>query len=635
MSLGHAGERDCHCLAWNDFESVVFFFHPLSDAASSSMSQTVGDFLVQRLHAWGVRKIFGYPGDGINGVFGALNRARGKIEFIQARHEEMAAFMASAYAKFTGELGVCIATSGPGASHLITGLYDARLDHMPVLAIAGQQARTAIGGHYQQEVDLPAMFKDVAGAFVQQASSPAQVRHLVDRAVRTALGERRVTAIVLPNDLQELAYTEPPRAHGTIHSGVGFSKPKTVPYDADLRRAAEVLNKGKKVAMLVGAGALGATNEVIAVADRLGAGAAKALLGKAVLPDDLPWVTGSIGMLGTEPSYDLMMECDTLLMIGSGFPYSEFLPKEGKARGVQIDIAPDMLSLRYPMEVNLVGDAAETLKALLPLLDHKANGAWRKRIAANLDGWWKKLEERAMQPAKPVNPQRIAWELSPRLPDRVILTSDSGSCANWYARDLKIRPGMMASLSGGLASMGAAVPYAIAAKFAHSDRPVIAMVGDGAMQMNNMAELITVSKYWRRWIDHRWIVCVLNNEDLNQVTWEQRVMEGDPKFDASQQIPNVPYHRFAELIGLKGIYVDNPNRLGAAWDEALAADRPVVLEVKTDPEVPPLPPHITLQQAKKFTETLVKGDPNESRVIAGTARQVLESILPGGSRDND
>ena len=598
------------------------------------MAQTVGDFLVNRLHDWGVRKVFGYPGDGINGVFGALNRAEGRIDFIQARHEEMAAFMASAYAKFTGKLGVCIATSGPGASHLITGLYDARLDHMPVLAITGQQARTAIGGHYQQEVDLPSMFKDVAGAFVQQASAPAQVRHLVDRAIRTALGERRVTAIVLPNDLQEMEYEEPARAHGTIHSGTGFAKPRVVPYDADLRKAAEVLNKGKKVAILVGAGALGATDEVIAVANKLGAGAAKALLGKAVLPDDLPWVTGSIGMLGTEPSYALMTECDTLLMIGSGFPYSEFLPKEGQARGVQIDIAPDMLSLRYPMEVNLVGDSAETLKALLPLLDEKGDGAWRKAIASNLRGWWKTLEERAMQPAKPVNPQRITWELSPRLPDRVILTSDSGSCANWYARDLKIRRGMMASLSGGLASMGAAVPYGIAAKFAHPDRPVIALVGDGAMQMNNMAELITVAKYWKKWSDHRWIVCVLNNEDLNQVTWEQRVMEGDPKFNASQQIPDVPYHRFAELIGLKGIFVDNPDRLGAAWDEALAADRPVVLEVKTDPEVPPLPPHITLQQAKKFTETLIKGDPREGSVIAGTARQVFESILPGGDRDD-
>jgi len=329
-----------------------------------------------------------------------------------------------------------------------------------------------------------------------------------------------------------------------------------------------------------------------------------------------------------------MTECDTLLMIGSGFPYSEFLPKEGQARGVQIDIAPDMLSLRYPMEVNLVGDSAETLKALLPLLDEKGDCTWRKAIASNLRGWWKTLEERAMQPAKPVNPQRITWELSPRLPDRVILTSDSGSCANWYARDLKIRRGMMASLSGGLASMGAAVPYGIAAKFAHPDRPVIALVGDGAMQMNNMAELITVAKYWKKWSDHRWIVCVLNDEDLNQVTWEQRVMEGDPKFNASQQIPDVPYHRFAELIGLKGIFVDNPDRLGAAWDEALAADRPVVLEVKTDPEVPPLPPHITLQQAKKFTETLLKGDQREGNVIAGTARQVFESILPGGDRDD-
>jgi pyruvate dehydrogenase (quinone) len=540
----------------------------------------------------------------------------------------MAAFMASAYAKFTGELGVCIATSGPGATHLITGLYDARLDHVPVLAICGQQARNALGGHYQQEVDLPSVLKDVAGAFVQQASSPAQVRHLVDRAIRIAVGERRVTAIILPNDLQEMPYEEPPRAHGTVHSGVGFSIPKTVPYESDLQRAASVLNKGKKVAMLVGAGALGATDEVIAVADRLGAGVAKALLGKAVLPDELPWVTGSIGLLGTEPSYKMMMECDTLLMVGSGFPYSEFLPKEGQARGVQIDLAPDMLSLRYPMEVNLVGDSGETLRALLPMLESKRDSGWRDGIVKNVGEWWKTLESRAMQPANPVNPQRVAWELSSRLPDRVILTSDSGSCANWYARDVKIRRGMMASLSGGLASMGAAVPYAIAAKFAHPDCPVIALVGDGAMQMNNMAELITVAKYWQRWADKRWIVCVFNNQDLNQVTWEQRVMEGDPKFNASQQIPDVPYHRFAELIGLKGIFVDKPDALGRAWDEALAADRPVVLEVKTDPEVPPLPPHITLQQAKHFAHAMVKGDPAERGMITGAARQFLSKLLP-------
>ncbi|HYZ23559.1 MAG TPA: thiamine pyrophosphate-requiring protein, partial [Rhodopila sp.] len=503
------------------------------------MAQTVSDFICERLYKWGVRTIFGYPGDGINGMMGALNRiGEDKLRFIQVRHEEMAAFMATAYAKFTGKLGVCMATSGPGASHLLTGLYDARLDHMPVLAIAGQQARTAMGGHYQQEVDLQNMFKDVAGAFVQQASAPAQVRHLVDRAVRIATGERKVTAIILPNDLQEMPYADPPRKHGTLHSGIGYCDPKVVPYEDDLRRAAEVLNSGKKVAMLVGAGALQATDEVIAVANKLGAGVAKALLGKAVLPDDLPWVTGSIGLLGTKPSWELMTGCDTLLMIGSGFPYSEFLPKEGQARGVQIDIKADMLSLRYPMEVNLVGDARDTLQALLPMLEEKSDRSWRDQIEAGVLAWWKELEARAMHGADPVNPQRVTWELSPRLPERAIVTSDSGSCANWYARDIKARRGMMMSLSGGLASMGAAVPYAIAAKFAHPDRPVVALVGDGAMQMNNMAELITVAKYWNEWPNKTWVCCVWNNQDLNQVTWEQRVVNGDPKFNASQQVPD-------------------------------------------------------------------------------------------------
>lgn len=593
------------------------------------MAQTVSDFIVQRLHQWGVRHMFGYPGDGINGVFGALNRADGKIGFVQARHEEMAAFMATAYAKFSGELGVCIATSGPGASHLITGLYDALLDHQPVLAIVGQQARNALGGNYQQELDLVSMFKDVAGAYVMQASSPAQVRHLIDRAVRTALARRTPTAIILPNDLQEEPYENPPRAHGTLHSGVGYSAPRITPRETELDRAAEVLNAGKKVAMLIGAGALHATDEVIAVADRLSAGCAKALLGKAALPDDLPWVTGSIGLLGTEPSYNMMMGCDTLLMVGSAFPYAEFLPKEGAARGVQIDIDPSMMSIRFPMEVGLVGDAAETLRALLPRLAPKADGAWRQGIEDDVANWWKTLDDRAHQPAAPVNPQLVAWELSPRLPDRAVVTSDSGSCANWFARDLKMRRGMIASLSGGLASMGAAVPYALAAKYAHSDRPVIALVGDGAMQMNNMAELITAAKYWRSWRDPRFIVCVFNNEDLNQVTWEQRIINGDPKFEASQRIPNVSYSRFAEMIGLTGIFVDDPQLVGSAWEQALASERPVVLEVKTDPEVPPLPPHITLQQAKNFSLALMKGDPNESSVIKGAARQVLETILPG------
>ena len=592
------------------------------------MSITVSDFLVERLHAWGVRRIFGYPGDGINGVFGAMNRAPEKIEFIQARHEEMAAFMASAYAKFSGELGVCIATSGPGAAHLLTGLYDARLDHQPVLAIVGQQARTALGAHYQQELDLQNLFKDVAGSFVQQASAPAQLRHLVDRAIRTALAERTVCALILPNDLQELPYEEPPRKHGAVRSGVGYARPKIVPYEADLQRAADVLNAGAKVAMLIGAGALEATDEVIAVAQKLGAGCAKALLGKAALPDEIAWVTGSIGLLGTEASYKMMMECDTLLMVGSGFPYSEFLPREGQARGVQIDMKADMLSIRYPMEVNLVGDAKETLLALLPRLRQKTDTAWRARVEGFVAQSWKTLEDRAYAKATPINPQRVTWELSPRLPDRVVLTSDSGSCANWFARDLKMRRGMMASLSGGLASMGAAVPYAIAAKFACPERPVIALVGDGAMQMNNMAELITVAKYWRKWENPTWIVGVFNNEDLNQVTWEQRVMEGDPKFVASQELPNVPYHKFGRLLGFEGIYVDDPNDVAAAWEKALEARVPVVLEFKTDPEVPPLPPHISLEQMRNFMAMLTKGDEREGAILKNTARQLFSAFLP-------
>jgi pyruvate dehydrogenase (quinone) len=608
--------------------AAVASSHPSSGA--QAMGDTVSDFFWKRMEEWGVRVIFGYPGDGINGLLGALNRAGDRFDFIQARHEEMAAFMACAYAKFSGKLGVCLATSGPGASHLITGLYDARLDHMPVLAITGQQARAALGGQYQQELDLHSMFKDVASSFVQQASVPAQTRHLVDRAVRIALGERAVTAVIFPSDLQDLPYEDPPRKHGTVHSGVGYSAPRVVPQDADLRRAAEVLNAGEKVAILVGAGALDATDEVIAVADRLQAGAAKALLGKAALPDDLPWVTGSIGLLGTRPSWDLMTQCDTLLMVGSGFPYSEFMPKDGQARGVQIDIKPGMLSLRYPMEVNLVGDSAETLRALLPLLVQKSDRAWRERIERSVADWWTLMEERAMVPAHPVNPQRVAWELSRRLPERAIITSDSGSCANWFARDVKVRRGMMCSLSGGLASMGAAVPYAIAAKIAHPDRPVIALVGDGAMQMSNMAELITIAKYWQRWSNPQLIVCVWNNQDLNQVTWEQRVLQGDPRFDASQRLPDVPYHRFAELIGLRGLYVDDPERLGAAWDEALASDSPVLLEVKTDPEVPPLPPHISLEQARNFASMLMKGDPEQRHLIADTARQLLSSIIPSG-----
>ncbi|HEU4649501.1 MAG TPA: thiamine pyrophosphate-requiring protein, partial [Gemmatimonadales bacterium] len=479
------------------------------------MADTVSDFLLERLRAWGIHRIFGYPGDGINGIMGALNRADNDPEFIQVRHEEMAAFMACAHAKFTGEIGVCLATSGPGAIHLLNGLYDAKMDHQPVLAIVGQSARAAIGGAFQQEVDLITLFKDVAGEYVHMATVPEQVRHLVDRAVRIAIDERTVTCLILPNDLQTLEAREPERAHATIHSGIGYVPPRVVPREIDLRRAADVLNAGEQVAMLVGQGALDATDEVLETADRLGAGIAKALLGRAVVPDDLPFVTGSIGLLGTMPSWEMMTDCDTLFMVGSSFPYSEFLPKEGQARGVQIDIDGRMLSIRYPMEVSLVGDSRETLRALLPLLHRKKSRAWRKRIAGGMSKWWKVLEARAKNPADPINPQWVFWELSPRLPDNCIITSDSGSAADWFARDLVLRRGMMASLSGNLATMGPGVPYAIAAKFAHPNRVVIACVGDGAMQMNGINELITIAKYWMRWSDPRLVIMVLNNRDLN------------------------------------------------------------------------------------------------------------------------
>jgi pyruvate dehydrogenase (quinone) len=582
------------------------------------------DFFVERLKTWGVKRIFGYSGDGINGVIGALQRDRG-IDFIQPRHEEMAAFMACAHAKFSGELGVCLATGGPGATHLITGLYDARADHMPVLAICGQAETTVRGASYQQELNLDRMFADVA-EYVQEVTHPAQLPHVVDRAIRLAIARRGPSIIVLPKDVQEQAFEAPKRAHGFTRSGPGYSRPIVIPAEADLQKAADLLNAGKKVAILIGAGAVHAVDEVIALAERLGAGVAKALLGKSVLPDDLPFVTGCIGLLGTKPSSDLMDGCDTLLLIGTGFPWSEFLPKNGQARAVQIDVDPAMLSLRYPCEVNLQGDAAATLELLLPLLKAKSDGGWREEIEQGLKTWWKTLDARAMTKAHPVNPQRVVWEMSPRLPDNVIVTSDSGSCANWYARDYRVKRGQMSSLSGGLASMGAAVPYAIGAKFAHPDRPVVALVGDGAMQMNNMAELITIAKYMDRWPDKRLVTCVFNNQDLNEVTWEQRVMNGNPRYDASQDIPDVRYSKFAELIGLKGIYVDDPKDLGSAWDEALSADRPVVLEVKTDPEIAPLPPHISFKEARHFMAAMSKDD-DAAHVIADTARQVLNKIL--------
>ena len=591
------------------------------------MSQNVAEFVWKRLNEWGLSRVYGYPGDGVGGLDVALEKAKDFMDYVQVRHEEMAAFMASAHAKFTGQVGLCYATSGPGAIHLLTGLYDAKLDHVPAVAIVGQQARSALGASYQQEVDLQNLFADVT-EYVATAIVPQQVRTCIDRAVRIAQAKRAVTCVIIPNDLQELEYEDAPMVHGATHTGVGYPGAATLPNIEDLRKAAEILNQGEKVAILVGAGALHATDEVITVANQLSAGVAKALLGKAAVPDDLPFVTGSIGLLGTKPSWDLMKQCDTFLMVGSAFPYSEFLPKPGNARGVQIDINGANLSLRYPMEYSLIGDSKQTLAALLPLLEQNQNRSWREGVEKSVSEWWNTLRVRALEPAEPVNPQRIFHELSPRLPDDVIMTADSGSVANWYARDIRIRRGMMGSLSGGLASLGAATPYALAAKMAYPDRPVIGFIGDGAMQMNGLNVMITVSKYWRRWSNPRFILMVLNNEDLNQVTWEERVQLGDGKTPLTQTIPNFPYHKYAELLGFKGIYCDDPERVGAAWDEALASNRPVIMNMKADPNVPPLPPHITLKDAKNFL-TMMADEPELASVIKNSARQMLTSFLPG------
>jgi pyruvate dehydrogenase (quinone) len=579
--------------------------------------KTVGDFLLERLREWGVRRIFGYPGDGINGILKALQKGEGELEleFVQSSHEELAGFMACAHAKYTGEVGVCLVTGGPGGIHLLNGLYDAKLDHVPVVAIVGQQALPGIGGSVQQEVDLAAIFSDVASDYVQMVASPEQLRHVVDRAFRIAIARRTITCIIIPHDVQKLEAVEsPPQEHGRLHSSSGYTAPRVLPTDADLHRAAEVLNAGKRVAILVGAGALGATDAVIEIAERLGAGVAKALLGKAAVPDDLPFVTGSVGWLGTEPSNRMMRECDTLLMIGSTFPYAEFLPQEGQARAVQVDLDAGALGLRYPMEVSMVGDAAETIAALLPLLEPKVERGWREKIEREVREWWELAEERARAEADPINPQLPIWELSRRLPERCILAGDSGSSAVWMARDIRIRRGMMASLSGGLATMGSGVPYALAAKLAFPDRVAIAIVGDGAMQMIGNTSLIDVAKSWRGWSDPRLVVLVLNNRDLNFVTWEQRVMDGFPRYETSQELPDFPFARYAELLGLKGIRVERPEEVGPAWDAALAADRPVVIDVLVDPNVPTVPPEMKPAQREKLEKALDQGDPDAPAV---------------------
>ena len=594
------------------------------------MSQTTADYVLARLREWGVDHVFGYAGDGINGLLAAWGRADDAPAFVQARHEEMAAFEAVGYAKFSGRLGVCTATSGPGAIHLLNGLYDAKLDHVPVVAIVGQTARSAMGGSYQQEVDLATLYKDVASDYVETVNVPEQLPNVLDRAIRTAMAAHAPTAVIIPSDVQELEYTPPGHEFKMVPSSLGVRWPTVAPDDAALHEAADILNSGEKVAMLVGQGARGARAEVTQTAELLQAGVAKPLLGKDVLSDELPFVTGSIGLLGTRPSYELMMDCDTLLIVGSSFPYTQFLPELGKARAVQIDVDAGRIGMRYPTELNLVGDAATTLRALIPLLKPRERGSWREDIEKGVADWWDTMAKEAEVPAHPVNPMRLFAELSSRLPSNAIVAADSGSSANWYARQLRFRDDMRGSLSGTLATMGPGVPYGIGAKFACPDRPVVVFAGDGAMQMNGLAELITVKRYWEHWADPRLVVAVLHNNDLNQVTWEMRAMGGSPKFPESQTLPDVDYAAFAASLGLAARTITDPDDLGPAWEEALAADRPTVLDVHTDPDVPPIPPHATFEQMKNSASALLHGDEDRWGVLREGIRTKAKEVLPGG-----
>ena len=585
------------------------------------MPVTVADAIVERLSSWGVDRIFGYAGDGIDPLLAALHRAQDRVEFVQPRHEEMAAFMATGHAKYTGRVGVCLSTQGPGAIHLLTGLYDAKLDGRPVVAIVGQIASTALGSGYLQEVDLHSLFKDACGQYIQTVLTPEQLPMLIDNAMRTAIAESTPVCLIVPHDVQRAEMPEQtPHSHGVVPSAAITGFPRVLPNEADLARAAEVLGAGTRVALLVGRGAGGAQAEIEQLVDVLGAGVTVSLVGKPVLPETTDWHTGVMGHLGTTASADLMEQCDTLFIIGCNDPWTEFYPAPGQARAVQIDIKARVIGGKYPIEVALVGDTGETLRALLPLLRRNTDRSWQEQVGRSVQRWREIAAARAQHPAEPLNPEWVVHELSGHLPANARVAFDVGSIVYWYARHLVLPPGVPAHLSSYLASMGCAMPYGLAAKFDTPDRPVVALAGDGAMQMNGLLELITVADRWRSWADPRFVVLVLHNGDLAEVSWEQREMEGDPRFPASQRVPSFPYAGYAELLGLQGIRVDSPDAVADAWQQAFAADRPVLIEAVVDPAVPLLPPHLQDEKVGMMRRGLEQ-EPDSEQASAQLDRQ--------------
>ncbi|MEV4349969.1 thiamine pyrophosphate-requiring protein [Actinoplanes sp. NPDC049596] len=591
--------------------------------------RTVSDLLVERLTAWGVERVFGYSGDGIDGVLGALRRA-GRPAFVQGRHEEAAAFMAVAHAKYAGGVGVCLSTQGPGAVHLLNGLYDAKLDSQPVVAIVGQQASTVLGSAYQQEIDLQRLFGDVCAQFVQTAHTAEQVPMLIDRAFRAALATRSPACVILPHDVQSEPAPDPAgHEHGVLVTSPGLRPARLLPREEDLREAAGLLSSGERVAILVGQGAYGSEREIVELADRLGAGVAASLLGKPVLDETLPFHTGVMGHLGTTASAELMRNCDTLLLIGTNDPWTEFYPAPGQARAVQIDIDGRRLGVRYPVEVPLLGDASETLRALLPLVEAARDRSWRDRVEGWVRRWHEIGSARASAAAEPLNPQHVVRSLSGPLPSDARVAVDVGSVVYWYARHLRLPAGVPAHLSSTLASMGCGIPYGLAAKLDEPGRPVVVLSGDGGFQMLGLAELATVAARWRDWADPRFVVCVLDNGDLAEVSWEQREIEGEPRFATSQDLPPVPYAGYAELLGLRGIEVSDPAAMTAAWETALAADRPTVIHARVDPDIPLLPPLQSLEKIKPMYAGLA-AEKNE-RAEAHLRRERADEGFDDGS----
>ncbi|WP_111511531.1 thiamine pyrophosphate-requiring protein [Mycobacterium kyogaense] len=595
------------------------------------MSSLVADGIVDRLREWGVERVFGYAGDGIDPILAALHRADGTPEFVSARHEEMAAFMACGHAKYTGEVGVCLATQGPGAIHLLAGLYDAKLDRRPVVAIVGQVVSTALGSGYLQEVDLHPLFKDVCGQFVQTILSPEQLQMALDNAMRTAIATSTPTCLIVPHDVQKEAMPQQlPHSHGIVPSSAVIDYRRIVPAPDRVKEAAQVLNAGRRVALLVGRGAAGSAEEITQIATTLGAGVTASLLGKPVLDENAPWHTGVMGHLGTTASADLMANCDTLLIVGCNDPWTEFYPPPGQVRAVQIDTDPRVLGAKFPVDVGIVGDAATTLSQLLPLLDGDGDVGWSDTVAAYVERWKAVAARNVDDTGDHANPESVVAALNEHLPADARLAVDVGSSTYWYAKHVRLPRGVPAHVSGYLASMGCAMPYGIAAKLDAPDRPVVALIGDGAMQMNGLLELITVAHRWRGWTDPRFVVLVLHNRDLAEVSWEQREMEGDPRYPASQQVPDFPYARYADMLGVAGIRIDKSAQAADAWRAAFAADRPTLIEAVVDADIPLLPPNIPDDKVDTVRDAVARED-GGAAVAARIDRHVAaERATPPG-----